>query len=114
MSNPRYARYEGGVPYFNPVRGALADLVDGEHFFDTISDDIAGWPRVVRGRADLMAEFRGYCDNIRLESADKLIIHTTDGARVIKVAHWTDYMDSPAVWNALTTRNHNKADAAKQ
>ncbi len=35
------------------VRGALGDLVDGEHFFDVVTDDVVyevlydfpGWPR---------------------------------------------------------------------
>jgi len=140
MPNPGYAAFKPAAPYFDLVRGALGDLVDGEHFFDVVADnidyevlyDIAGWPRVIRGRADLMARFRGYCDNVELQSADKLIVHRTDDGRVIvieyevhgiilangakynnrfcsiiriedrKIAHWRDYMDSLAAWNALT------------
>ena len=122
------------------VRGALDDLVDGEHFFDIVADDIVyevlydvpGWPRIIQGRADLMAKFRGYCDNIKIEAADKLITHKADNVVVIeyevhgtilatgvkynnrfcsiikienrKIAHWRDYMDSLAAWNALTAR----------
>jgi uncharacterized protein len=135
-----YAAYEAARPYFELVRGALGDLVDGEHFFDIVSDDIvyevlydlAGWPRVVRGRVDLMAKFRGYCDHIKLRSADHLIVHGTDDGRVIvieyevhgtilatgvqydnrfcsiikignrKIGRWRDYMDSLAAWIALT------------
>jgi uncharacterized protein len=141
MSSPRYDAYKAAKPYFDLVRGALDGLVDGEHFFDIVADDIvyevlydvAGWPRIIRGRADLMAKFRGYCDNIELRSADKLIIHKTDDGRVVieyevhgtiletgveynnrfcsiikiesrKIAHWRDYMDSLAAWNALTAR----------
>ena len=141
MSSPRYAAYKAAKPYFELVRGALDDLVDGEHFFDIVADDIvyevlydvAGWPRIIRGRADLMAQFKGYCDNIELQSADKLIVHNTDDGRVVieyevrgtilatgvkynnrfcsiikienrKIAHWRDYMDSLAAWNALTAR----------
>lgn len=141
MSQPKYLVYQHAAPYFNLVRGALGDLVDGEHFFDAISDDtiyevlyeIAGWPRIIRGRADLMAAFRGYVDNIALQSADKLVIHQTAGGDVVvleyevhgtilatgvkysnrfcsiikiqnrKIAHWRDYMDSLAAWSALTS-----------
>ena len=86
MPNPKYAAYETANPYFALVRGALGDLVDGEHFFDVVADDIdyevlydiAGWPRMIRGSVDLMARFRGYCDNVELQSADKLIVHRTD------------------------------------
>ena len=140
MPNPKYAAYEAAKPYFDPVRGALGNLVDGEHFFDIVSDDVRyevlydvpGWPRLIRGRADLMAQFRGYVDNIELQSADKLITHKMDDGRVViveyevhgtilvtgvkynnrfcsiikiedrKIAHWRDYMDSLAAWNALT------------
>jgi len=145
MPNNTYAAYEGAGPYFDLVRGALGNLVDGEHFFDVVAGDVVyeilynipGWPRVIKGRADLMAAFRDYVDNIALQSADELIVHKTDGGRVVvieyevhgtiletavkynnrfcsiitiehrKIAHWRDYMDSLAAWNALT------ADAAE-
>jgi uncharacterized protein len=142
MTKPNFAAYKNAKPYFDLVRTALGDLVDGEHFFDIITGDvvyevlyeIAGWPRVIRGRADLMAQFKGYCDNVVLQSADHLITHKTDDGPVVvleyevhgtilatgvtydnrfcsiikienrKIAHWRDYMDSLAAWNALTAR----------
>ena len=72
MPNNTYAAYEGAGPYFDLVRGALGNLVDGEHFFDVVAGDVVyeilynipGWPRVIKGRADLMAAFRDYVDNI--------------------------------------------------
>ena len=140
MQNPQYAAYRPADPYFDLVRRATGDLVDGEHFFDIVADgvvyevlyDIAGWPRVIRGRTDLMAQFGGYCDNVALQSADKLIIHGADDGHTVvieyevhgtilatgvkydnrfcsiikienrKIAHWRDYMDSLAAWKALT------------
>jgi hypothetical protein len=49
MPNPKYAAYKASRPYFELVRGALGDLVDGEHFFDIVTDDVeaerAGWHR---------------------------------------------------------------------
>ena len=145
MPNLKYAAYEPAAPYFNLVRGALGDLVDGEHFFDIVTDDVVyevlydfpGWPRIIQGRADLMAQFGGYGDNIELQSADKLITHKTDNGCVVvieyevhgtilatgvkydnrfcsiikienrKIAHWRDYMDSLAAWNALTAQAHS-------
>ena len=141
MPNPKYAAYEPAGPYFDLVRGALGNLVDGEHFFDIVNEDTIyevlydlGWPRVIRGRTDLMNAFRGYVDIIKLDSADHLIVHTTDGGHVIvieyevhgtvvatgekynnrfcsiiqlenrKISHWRDYMDSHAAWNALSLR----------
>jgi ketosteroid isomerase-like protein len=142
MPDPRYAAYEAADPYFDLVRRALGDLVDGEHFFDIVTDDVVfevlydfpGWPRIIHGRADLMAQFRGHVDNIELQSAEKLITHKGDDGRVIvieyevhgailatgvkynnrfcsiikienrKIAYWRDYMDSLAAWNALSAR----------
>ncbi len=142
MPNPKYAAYAPANAYFDLVRSALGDLVDGQHFFDTLTDvsiyevlyNVPGWPRVIRGRADLMTAFKGYVDNIALQSADKLIVHKTDDGAVVvleyevhgtilasdlkydnrfcsiiriegrKIAHWRDYMDSLAAWNALTAK----------
>ena len=142
MPNPKYADYKASKPYFDLVRGALGDLVDGEHFFDTVTDDVVyevlydfpGWPRVIKGRVDLMDKFRGYGNSIELQSADKLITHKVDNGRVMvieyevhgtilatgvkynnrfcsiinienrKLAHWRDYMDSLAAWNVLTAQ----------
>jgi uncharacterized protein len=142
MSSKQYARYKPVSPYFDLVRGALGVLVDGEHFFDCVADDIVyevlyefpGWPRVIKGRTDLMERFRGYGEHIELHSVDHLIKHSTDSGQVMvieyevhgtilasgvaynnrfcsiikienrKIAHWRDYMDSLAAWNALTPR----------
>jgi ketosteroid isomerase-like protein len=136
----KYAAYQPAAPYFDLVRGALGDLVDGEHFFDIVNDavvyevlyDVAGWPRIIKGRTNLMAAFRGYVDYIALQSADRLIVHKTDDGHVVvieyeihgtilatgvkynnrfcsiikienrRITHWRDYMDSLAAWNALT------------
>ena len=140
MTQLTYAEYAASRPYFDLVRGALGDRVEGEHFFDVVADDVIyevlydfpGWPRVLSGRAKLMAQFRGYGDYISLRSADKLIVHTADNGQVIvieyevhgtvlatgsnynnrfasiikianrKISHWRDYMDSLAAWNALS------------
>jgi uncharacterized protein len=139
MPSRSYAAYEGAEPYFALVRRALEGLVDGEHFFDIVADNIVyevrydlGWPRVIRGRDDLMAQFAGYVGAIRLQSADKLIVTMADNGRVVvieyevhgtilatsarydnrfcsiielenrTIMYWRDYMDSLAAWNALT------------
>ena len=143
MPNPIYAAYQAADPYFNLVRGALGDNVDGDHFFDVVSDGVVyevlykfpGWPRIIQGRAELMAQFKGYGDNIELESADNLISRKMDDGSVFvieyevhgtilatgvkydnrfcsivelenrRIAHWRDYMDSLAAWNALSVQS---------
>jgi uncharacterized protein len=92
---PKYAAYVPAAPYFDLVRGALGDLVDGEHFFDIVTDDVVyevlydvpGWPRVIKGRTGLMAAFRSYVDNIALQSAGKLLVHKTDDGHVVVIEY---------------------------
>ena len=87
-----------------------------------------------------MAAFKGDVDNIALQSANKLVVHKTDGGRVVvleyqvsgtvlaaivkynnrfcsiikienrKIAHWRDYMDSLLAWNALTAKANSASD----
>jgi ketosteroid isomerase-like protein len=140
MATTKYAAFDALRPYFEIVQKGLSGLVDGEHYFDAIADDAVfeflydfpGWPRTIRGRASLMAQYSGYGDNIRLHSADNLVVHHAEDGRVVileyevhgtilataapydnrlvsvitidnrKIAHWRDYMDSLAAWNALT------------
>lgn len=142
MSSHKLSSFTAVKPYFDLVRGALADLVDGEHFFDCAADEIIyevlyefpGWPRVIKGKSDLMESFRGYGRHIVIHSADKLTKHVADDGRVViieyevhgtilssgvpydnrfcsiikleerRIAHWRDYMDSLAAWNALTSK----------
>ncbi len=82
-----------------------------------------------------MAQFKGYGDNIELESADNLISGKKDDGRVFvieyevhgtmlatgvkydnrycsiieienrRIAHRRDYVDSLAAWNALTVQS---------
>lgn len=140
MQKQKYAAYKAVRPFFELVRRALGNLVEGEHFFDIVFGnviyevfyDFARMARIVRGRANVMAQFAGYGDNIKLRAADKLIFHKTDDGRVViieyeihgtilatgvkyqnrfasiiriegrKIVHWRDYMVSLAAWNALT------------
>ena len=140
MPHPDYTAYEPAAPYFDLIRSALGDLVDGGHFFDILTEDtlyevlydIPGWPRVIRGRTALMSAFLGYVGGIALHSAEQSAVHRTNGADTViveyqvhgtilgtgvrydnrfcsvivlrdrKIAHWRDYMDSLAAWNALT------------
>ncbi len=59
MSGQNYSEYERARPYFELVRGALGGMVEGEHFFDVVAEDVVyevryelGWPRVIEGRND--------------------------------------------------------------
>src|SRR5580704_10401918 len=140
------AKYPGFValdPFFDVVQKGLRGFADGEHYFDTVAEDAVfeflyefpGWPRTIRGRAELMTAYSGYGNSIRLRSADKLVVYHADNGRVViieyevhgkvlgtgvpydnrfvsiitvadrKIVHWRDYMDSLAAWNALNPRS---------
>jgi ketosteroid isomerase-like protein len=95
MRKQQYTSYEGARPYFDLVRGALGDKVEGEHFFDVVSDDIVyevlynlgGWPPVIRGRDKLMASFGDYCNFISIHSADTLVAHAADNGHVVVIEY---------------------------
>ena len=73
----------------------LSGVVDGDHYFDTIAEDamfeflyeFPGWPRTIRGRAELMTAYSGYGNSIRLRSADKLVVYHADNGRVVIIEY---------------------------
>lgn len=137
----KYAVFQALDPFFEIIQQGLTGLVDGEHFFDTVADDavfeflhhVPGWPRTIRGRADLMEQWTGYGDSIKLHSSDGLVTHRAQDRNVVileyevhgkilatgvpydnrfisvitiegkKIVHWRDYMDSFAAWTALNS-----------
>ena len=135
MPKGDYAAFRALDPFFAVVMDGLSKFVDGEHYFDTLHDDVLfefrydlpGWPQVMRGRANLVALYSGYGNNIRLDRGDALIAHPSDNGRVVtleyevhgkilatdtpfvsiatienrKIVRWRDYMDSLAAWTAL-------------
>jgi ketosteroid isomerase-like protein len=140
MAKSKYAEFQALKPYTDLMRKGLGDLAEGDHFFDTIAEDalfeflyeFPGWPRVIRGRASLMDAYSGYGDNIKLRSADELVVHVSGDNKVVileyevhgkalatgkaydnrfvsiitlknrKIVRWRDYMDSLAAWTALS------------
>ncbi|MGB7263953.1 MAG: nuclear transport factor 2 family protein [Terracidiphilus sp.] len=89
--NADYKIFEALDPFFNVVLKGLSGLVDGEHFFDTFTEDaifesryrFPGWPEMIRGRANLMASLSGYGKTIRVHSADALVVHRSADRRVV-------------------------------
>jgi ketosteroid isomerase-like protein len=140
MPKRDYAAFRALDPFFAVMMEGLSKFVDGEHYFDTLADDVLfeflyefpGWPRVTRGRDNLISLYSGYGKNIRLERGDSLIVHPSDNGRVVtleyevhgealatgrsydnrlvsiatiekrKIVRWRDYMDSLAAWTALS------------
>ena len=106
------------------------DLLAEDVIFDFVIS-VPGYPRRVVGRPALAELYRGYGRNLVLQSADELAVHRDREASVLvleyavhgqvvgtgqtydnhlvsvvtiqnrKVAHWRDYLDPVAVFNAL-------------
>jgi hypothetical protein len=82
-------------PFFDVVMEGLSKFVDGEHYFDTLTDDVLfefryefpGWPRVTRGRENLIALYSGYGGNIRLDRGDGLAVHPSGDGRVVTLEY---------------------------
>jgi uncharacterized protein len=70
-------------PFFRIIEQALAGLVDGEHFFDLLADDVVfdyiitvpGYPRHVVGRAGVAELYRPYGETFALDRCFDLAVH---------------------------------------
>ena len=81
MAASDYSAFTALGPFFDIVMQGLRRDVDGDHYFDTLAEDVVfefryrfpGWPAVVEGRKALMDLYAGYA--MRLRSADGLVVH---------------------------------------
>jgi ketosteroid isomerase-like protein len=86
MPKSDYSNFRALDPFFAVIMEGLSKFVDGDHYFDTLDDDVLfefryhfpGYPQVVRGRANIMALYSAYGNNIRLHRGDALIAHPSD------------------------------------
>src|SRR6202047_2586862 len=95
MPKSDYAAFHALDPFFDVVMEGLSKFVDGEHYFDTLADDVLfeflydfpDWPRVARGRDNLISLYSGYGANIRLDRGDSLIVHPSENGRVVTIEY---------------------------
>jgi ketosteroid isomerase-like protein len=126
-------------PFFRIIEQGVAGLVDGEHFFDLLAEDVIvdyvitvpGYPRHVEGRHAVAELYRPYGATIVLDRCYDLDVHHDQSTGVVvleyasqgravatgtayhnhyisvlsivdrKIAHWRDYLDPLAVFDAL-------------
>ncbi len=126
-------------PFFRIIEEGVAGLVDGEHFFDLLAEDVVfeyiitvpGYPRRVAGRQAVAELYRSYGATIVLDRCYDLAVHNDQVTGVVvleyasqgrvvatgaaysnryisvlsivdrKVAHWRDYLDPLAVFDAV-------------
>jgi ketosteroid isomerase-like protein len=91
MRKTQYEVFGALNPFFDVVMEGLRGLVDGDHYFDSISEDalfesryhFPGWPTTIRGRANLMASLSGYGKTIELHSGNGLVVHRSQENGVV-------------------------------
>src|ERR1700729_3684071 len=91
MAKGDYGAFRALDTFFAVGMDGLSKFVDGEHYFDTLHDDVLfefryyfpGWPQVIRGRANLVALYSGYGNSIRLDRGDSLVAHPSNNGRVL-------------------------------
>jgi ketosteroid isomerase-like protein len=70
-------------PFFRIIEEGLDGLVDGDHFFDLLADDVVfeyvitvpGYPRHVVGRFSVAELYRAYGDTLVLDRCFDLAVH---------------------------------------
>ena len=78
MPKSDYTAFHALDPFFAVAMEGLSKFVDGDHYFDTLADDVVfeflyefpGWVRVTRGRDNLISLYWQYGNNIRLDRGD--------------------------------------------
>src|SRR5258708_3799803 len=78
-------------PFFRIIEEGVAGLVDGEHFFDLLADDVVfeyvitvpGYPRRVEGRAAIADLYRPYGTMLVLDRCDLTGVHRDAAAGVV-------------------------------
>jgi len=91
MFKDDYSLFRALDPFFSVVMEGFSKYVDGEHYFDTLADDVvfefryrmAGWPELIQGRANLMSLYSGYGNSILLERGDALAVHPSKDGHVV-------------------------------
>ena len=83
-------------PFFRIIEDGLRGLVDGDHFFDLLADDVVfdfvitvpDYPRHVVGRENLIELYRGYGSTFCLDRCYDLRVHRSDttGSVVLEYA----------------------------
>lgn len=78
-------------PFFRIIQKGLDGLVDGEDYFDMLSEDVVfeyvisvpDYPRRVEGRQGVIDLYRDYDSYMTVSSADNLRIYRDDEASVV-------------------------------
>src|SRR5215216_3117304 len=79
------------APFFRIIEEGLHGLVDGDHFFDLLAEDVVfdfvitvpDYPRHVVGRDNLIELYRGYGATFVLDRCYDLRVHRADATSTV-------------------------------
>jgi uncharacterized protein len=85
------APFGANSPFFRIIKEGLEGLVDGEDYFDLLTEgvifeyviSVPGYPRRVEGRQNIIDLYSGYGDYMDVHSADNLHVHRDPETSVV-------------------------------
>jgi uncharacterized protein len=85
------APFGANSPFFRIIKEGLEGLVDGEDYFDLLTEgvifeyviSVPGYPRRVEGRQNIIDLYSGYGDYMDVHSADNLRVHRDPATSVV-------------------------------
>ncbi|HEY5397151.1 MAG TPA: nuclear transport factor 2 family protein [Trebonia sp.] len=85
------APFGANSPFFRIIKEGLEGLVDGEDYFDLLTEgvifeyviSVPGYPRRVEGRQNIIDLYSGYGDYMDVHSADNLRVHRDPETSVV-------------------------------
>lgn len=107
-------------PFFRIIEQGLQGLVDGDHFFNLLADDVVfdfvitvpDYPRHVVGRDNLIELYRGYGSTFFLDRCYDLRVHRSDATSSVVLEYAskgkvvrTGYPDSNRYVSVITLKD---------
>ena len=107
-------------PFFRIIEKGLQGLVDGDHFFNLLADDVVfdfiitvpNYPRHVDGRDKLIELYRGYGSTFFLDRCHDLRVHRSDATSSVVLEYAsqgkvvaTGYPYSNRYFSAITLKD---------
>ena len=107
------ADFQALEPFFRIIEDGVAGIVDGEHFFDMLAEDVVfeyiitvpGYPRRVEGRQAVAELYRPYGATFSLDRCHDLAVHHDQATGVVVLEYASQGHVSPD-WNRLQQSVH--------
>ena len=103
-------------PFFRIIEQGLAGLVDGDHFFDLLAEDVVfdfvitvpDYPRDVVGRDNLIELYRAYGSTFFLDSCYDLRVHHSQATSSVVLEYSSKGKVRPALQQPIHLRSRHQ------